>query len=56
MRSFAFFKRHYMALQLGAGTVLVVMGVLVVTGELFRLDVEAQRLLDRSDLNFFRSV
>lgn len=55
-RSFAFFKRHYMALQLGAGTVLVVMGILVVTGELFRLNVEAQQLLDRYDLNFFQSV
>ncbi len=55
-RSFAFFKRHFMALQLGAGGVLVVMGVLVVTGELFRLNVEAQQFLDRYGLNFFQSV
>ncbi len=55
-RSFAVFKRHFMALQLGAGSVLVAMGVLVVTGELFRLNVEVQQLLDRYGLNFFQSV
>lgn len=55
-RSFAFFKRHYAAIQLGSGLVLVVMGVLVVSGELFRLNVEAQRFLDRWGLNFFQSV
>lgn len=55
-RSFSFFKRHYVALQLSAGSILVAMGVLVVTGELFRLNVEAQQLLDRYGLNFFQSV
>jgi cytochrome c-type biogenesis protein len=55
-RSFAFFKRHYAAIQVGAGVVLVAMGVLVYTGELFRLNIEAQQLLDRWDLNFFQDV
>jgi cytochrome c-type biogenesis protein len=55
-RSFGFFKRHYAAIQVGAGLVLVAMGVLVLTGELFRLNIEVQRLLDRYDLNFFQSV
>lgn len=32
------------------------MGVLVLTGELFRLNVEVQRLLDDLGLNLFRSV
>jgi hypothetical protein len=36
--------------------VLVVMGVLVLDGELFRLNIEAQRLLDRFGLNFFQHV
>ncbi len=36
-RSFAFFKRHYAAIQIASGSVLVVMGVLVLSGELFRL-------------------
>jgi cytochrome c-type biogenesis protein len=55
-RSFQFFKRHYAAIQVSSGAVLVAMGVLVVTGELFRLNVEVQQFLDRFDLNFFQSV
>jgi cytochrome c-type biogenesis protein len=55
-RAFGFFKRHYAAIQLGAGVVLVGMGVLVMTGELFRLNIEAQHLLSGLHLNFFQSV
>jgi cytochrome c-type biogenesis protein len=55
-RSFGFFKRHYAAIQVGSGLVLVAMGVLVLTGELFRLNIEAQQLLDRVGLNFFQSL
>ncbi len=55
-RSFAFFKRHYVAIQIGSGVVLVAMGMLVLTGELFRLNIEAQQLLDRWGLNIFKSV
>jgi cytochrome c-type biogenesis protein len=55
-RSFGFFKRHYAAIQVGSGLVLVAMGVLVVSGELFRLNIEAQQFLDRLDLNFFQDV
>jgi cytochrome c-type biogenesis protein len=55
-RSFAFFRRHYALIQVGGGALLVAMGVLVLTGELFRLNIEAQQFLDRYGLNFFRSV
>lgn len=55
-RTFAFFKRHYAVIQAGAGVVLIVMGVLVLTGELFRLNIEVQQFLDRFDLNFFQSI
>jgi cytochrome c-type biogenesis protein len=55
-RAFGFFKRHYAAIQVGSGLALVAMGVLVITGELFRLNVEVQRFLDGWDLNFFQSV
>ena len=55
-RSLGFFKRHYAALQVGSGVVLIAMGVLVVTGQLFRLNVEVQQFLDRYGLNFFQSV
>ena len=32
------------------------MGVLVLTGELFRLSIEVQQLLERYGLNFFASI
>ncbi len=50
-RSFGWFKRHYAAVQLVAGAVLVAMGVLVFTGELFRLNIEAQNALNGAGLN-----
>lgn len=55
-RSFRFFKRHYAAIQVGAGVVLVAMGVLVLTDELVRLNVEVQAFLDSIGLNFFQNV
>lgn len=55
-RAFSFFKRHYAAIQVGSGLVLMAMGVLVITGELFRLNIEVQQFLDRWGLNFFQSV
>jgi cytochrome c-type biogenesis protein len=55
-RSFRFLKRHWTAVQAGSGVVLIAMGVLVLTGELFRLNIEAQRLLDGLGLNFFQDV
>jgi cytochrome c-type biogenesis protein len=55
-RSFAFFKRHYAGIQIGAGVVMVAMGILVLTDQLFQLNIEAQKLLDRVGLNFFNDV
>ena len=55
-RAFGFFKRHYAAIQAGSGAVLIAMGVLVLTGELFRLNIEVQQFLDRYGLNFFQSL
>ncbi len=55
-RSFAFFKRHYAAIQLGAGAILIVMGVLVLNGEMNRLNSEAQQWLDGLGINFFQNV
>ncbi len=54
--SFAFVKRHYAAVQVGAGVLLLAMGVLVISGDLFRLNIEAQDFLSRFGLNFFQSV
>jgi cytochrome c-type biogenesis protein len=55
-RAFVFFKRHYAGFQLSSGAVLIAMGVLVLTGELFRLNIQAQQFLDQFGLNFFQSV
>lgn len=49
-------KRHYGAIQVASGLILVAMGVLVYTNELFRLNAEVQQALDALDLNFFQSV
>ena len=55
-RAFGFFRRHYAGIQIASGLVLVGMGVLVLTGELFRLNIEVQQFLDRYGLNFFQEV
>lgn len=52
-RGLAPLRRHYGALQVGAGLVLVAMGALVASGELFRLNLEARRFLDQFGLDFF---
>jgi cytochrome c-type biogenesis protein len=55
-RSFSWIRRHYAAIQMVSGLVLVVMGVLVFTDELFRLNIELQKGLDQVGLNLFQSV
>ena len=54
--AFAWVKRHYAVINGVAGVLLISIGVLVLTGELFRLNIEAQKLLDRWNLNFFQNV
>ena len=55
-RTFAWVKRHYAAIQVVAGAVLIVMGVLVFTGELFQLNIKAQNLLRDLGLDFYNGV
>lgn len=55
-RSVGWIRRHYGAIQVTAGLVLIAMGVLVFTNELFRLNIEIQKLLSELGLNFFQSV
>ena len=54
--AFAAIKRHYPVIIATGGVILIAMGVLVYTNELFQLNVEAQRFLDRFGLNFFSEV
>jgi cytochrome c-type biogenesis protein len=53
---FAAVKRHYSVIIGAGGTILIAMGVLVYSNELFQLNIEAQKLLDRVGLNFFADV
>jgi cytochrome c-type biogenesis protein len=55
-RAFALVRRHYAVLVAVGGAILVAMGVLIWTGELFQLNAEAQRVLGSLGLNFFNEV
>ncbi len=50
---FARVKRHYPAIVAAGGAVLIAMGVLVWSGELFQLNIQAQRLLNDLGINVF---
>ncbi len=54
--AFGWVKRHYAAIMAAGGAVLIVMGVLVFTGELTRLNIEAQQALNDLGINFFNEV
>ncbi|UUY02208.1 cytochrome c biogenesis CcdA family protein [Svornostia abyssi] len=54
--AFNVLKRHYLAIQLTAGVVLIAMGYLVLSGEMFRLNAEAQRLLGELGLDFIYGI
>ena len=49
--AFALVKRHYGAVIGVGGAILIAMGVLFVTGEFFRLNIEAQKLTSELGLN-----
>jgi cytochrome c-type biogenesis protein len=53
---FRFFRDHYTAITAVSGVILVVMGVLLFTNELARLNSEALKLLDHLGINFFENV
>ncbi len=49
-------KRHFPVVIGVGGAILITMGVLVWTGQLFELNIRAQELLDSLGINFFDSV
>jgi cytochrome c-type biogenesis protein len=51
--AFAVVKRHYGAIMAAGGAILVAMGVLIWTGELFRLNAEVQSFFDGLGLNIW---
>lgn len=45
-RVFGFFGRHHVAVTVGSGLLLIAMGALVASGQLFRLNIEVRQALD----------
>jgi cytochrome c-type biogenesis protein len=54
--AFRWLRDRYIIVTAVSGCVLIAMGVLLFTGELQRLNVDAQNALDGLGLNFFKSV
>jgi cytochrome c-type biogenesis protein len=54
--AFRWLRDRYLIITAVSGMVLVTMGVLLFTGDLQRLNVEAQNALDGLGLNFFKNV
>lgn len=54
--AFAVVKRHYQAIVAIGGAILIGMGVLIWTGELFQLNIEAQNWLESTGLDFWNEV
>lgn len=53
---FAAVKRHFRFVIAAGGLVLIAMGMLVWTGELFQLNIQAQQALESLGINFFNTV
>jgi len=54
--AFAVVKRHYQAIVASGGLILIAMGLLIWTGELTRLNAEAQSWLSSLGLDFWNSI
>jgi cytochrome c-type biogenesis protein len=53
---FKFFRDHYRAITIVSGVVLIVMGVLLYSNELTRLNSEALQAMDDLGINFFQNI
>ena len=54
--AFRWLRDRYLAITAVSGAVLIAMGLLLFTGELTRLNLEAQQVLDGLGLNFFSEL
>ncbi len=54
--AFRWIRDRYLIITAVSGAILITMGLLLFTGELARLNIEAQRALDELGINFFKSV
>ncbi|MGN6588255.1 MAG: cytochrome c biogenesis protein CcdA, partial [Solirubrobacterales bacterium] len=51
--AFAVIKRHYQAIVAVGGLILIAMGILILNGDLTRLNIEVQSWLENSGLDFW---
>ena len=54
--AFAVVKRHYQAIVATGGAILIVMGILIWTGDLTQLNIEAERLVNEIGLDFLNGI
>jgi cytochrome c-type biogenesis protein len=54
--TFAWIRTHYLLITAVGGALLIVTGVMLLTGEFAHLNVEAQKGLDALGLDFFKNV
>jgi cytochrome c-type biogenesis protein len=54
--AFSVVKRHYQAIVAVGGVILIAMGFLILSGEMSRLNIEAQNWLESSGVDFWNSV
>jgi cytochrome c-type biogenesis protein len=54
--AFAVVKRHYQAIVAVGGVILIAMGILILSGQFFQLNIEAQRWLSELGLDFWNQV
>jgi len=54
--AFAAVKRHYQAIVAVGGLILIAMGVLIWTGELFQMNIEVQSWMENLGLDFWNQV
>ncbi len=54
--AFAVVKRHYAAIVASGGAILIAMGILIWTGELFQLNIEVQNWMENLGVDFWNSV
>jgi cytochrome c-type biogenesis protein len=54
--AFTVVKRHYQAIVAVGGLILIAMGILIWTGELFQLNIEATNWMEKTGLDFYNEV
>jgi cytochrome c-type biogenesis protein len=54
--AFTVVKRHYQAIVAVGGLILIVMGVLIWTGDIVQLNIEVQNWFENLGLDFWNSV